>query len=68
MKQKTLSALIFILVVIFVVTALASFISKLVPKDEIVNTPIMNEPVEPIREAVTGVKISPENYTFVGIG
>lgn len=70
MKQKTLSTLIFILAVVFVVTALASVITKLVPKNENGNISTTNKPsvIEPIREAVTDVNVSPEKYTFIGIG
>ena len=71
MKQKTLNTLIFILAVIFVVTALASFITKLVPKNESTGvTPDNNTPtpIEPIKKPIVDVDLSENQYIFVGIG
>lgn len=71
MKQRTFSTLIFILAVIFVVTALAAFVTKLVPKNESAGNPpeiIKPTPTAPVRKPVEDVKLSQKNYTFVGIG
>lgn len=67
MKPKSSNSVVFILVVVFVVTALASFMMKLVPKNETPNNnnpTIKPSPIEPEIHSVEDVELTKTNYTF----